>query len=81
MESEPSAFTGAAQDVPAVQQLRPAMSHWVNRDRGIPRQYRTMSALSPLATKIVRRRDWRDVLIANNAPQQTSSLFDHLVGA
>src|ERR1019366_4337113 len=54
---------------------------WVNRNRAIPRPCRPMSALSPLATIRGVGLKCRDVPIATDAPQQTASLFDYLVGA
>src|SRR5450756_1016299 len=52
---------------------------WVIRDRAVQRPYRSMSAVTPIATRMLRCRERSDVPIATNAPQQTASLFDHLV--
>src|SRR5450759_3884361 len=40
-----------------------------------------MSAVPPIATKLLRRSERSDVPKATDAPQQTASLFDHLVCA
>jgi hypothetical protein len=39
-----------------------------------------MSVVAPIASKILRRGERSDVPLTTNAPQQTASLFDHLVG-
>jgi len=44
------------------------------------RQRRRLSAIGPIATFQGVGLKGRDVPIATDAPQQTASLFDHLIG-
>jgi hypothetical protein len=54
---------------------------WVNRCVSIQRPGRSLSAVRPIATISRLSSFVREGPTSDNAPQQTASLFDHLVGA
>jgi hypothetical protein len=56
-------------------------SQCVNQHRAIPGKNLAVSDVAPIATKMARRDERRFVPLATDAPQQTASLFDRLIGA